>query len=115
MRVNMLMIETLGYALSSSHDQLRCTGRSLGQAFEAIGFALRNPGSEVKIRDHFGTSNSDIILFQKVKGIVEDFGLEFITFGINDLTITYNPFKEMEILKEDIVVDGIKYRRVYEG
>ena len=83
----------------------RRTGKSTGIALMKIGEALHNPNKRIFIRDHYGTREADRILFKTVERLYHELGLKNFTFRLNDTSIKYSLYCEVEA-PERILSDG---------
>lgn len=80
-------------------------GRALGQstalALKYIAEAMQNPHQKVKVRDHLQPTNyaADRRLLEKVMGIADTLGLDWLRFNRVYNTISYHPTVELEEIK----------------
>ncbi len=58
----------------------RHTGRSTIQALRCIALAIENPGTKIKVSDHYGTINANKLLCDQVREMVSQMCLRDFTF-----------------------------------
>lgn len=68
----------------------RSVGRSTVIALRVIADSIDQPGTPLRVHDHWPTQMASAELFGMVKGIVDKLGLTGFTFNVRDLTITNN-------------------------
>ncbi len=81
MKINRTLVAALierGSPLKGIAD--RQTGRSTIQALRYIALAMENPGTEMKIRDHYQTTEANRRLCDRVRRMVNQMCLRDFTF-----------------------------------
>lgn len=101
MRINRVLLKR--FIEQYGGDQDRCTGRTLGIAFAALGDAMKNPGLEVVLKDHHPSREADKNLAGEVEGIIHVLGLRFLELkhkargNHTEYILRYNPFVEVDL------------------
>lgn len=100
------MVKELGPARGVAEFNTRATGRSTGQALHAIGSAMTNPGTEIRIVgvDHFleigsGKANRHQV-DQHFRALVQSLVGDMKGFSFTPTHITFNPIVTEEVYVE---------------
>lgn len=76
-------------AYGGGHPQERRTGRSTALALKYIAEAIENPRQPVQIRDHHDVLRAHRDLFERVREMVRQLGLEHMVFREHGNTVTF--------------------------
>ena len=69
----------------------RRTGKSTAQALSGLAWAIKNPGTPLRIKDHCGTLQADHHLLDTMRKMVEQLGLRNFVFSHGGCTVTFHP------------------------
>lgn len=73
----------------------RCTGKSTGNVLSIIGAAMTNPNKPIKVSENGDWT--DRHLYDMTWKLIEKLNLKYFTLRRTDMTLTYNPFVEVEV------------------
>lgn len=68
----------------------RCTGRSLSIALKTISEAIRRPGQEIQVIDHFPSRKADRFLLDMIRDTIMRLDLEGFSYNVTDITIRFD-------------------------
>jgi hypothetical protein len=81
--------DKLFLALIGKKNTDRRTGRSTALAFRLISDAILNPNMPIRIIDHYGTHQANMMLANMIVDIIEKTGLQYLTINGANLTLKF--------------------------
>lgn len=100
------MVTLCGHAVGVQQFNTRCLGRTTGQAFLAIGQAMCNPGTEIRIskvdhaKEHELCSTSWRTLDKNFRGVLQSLIGDLKGFSFTDTHLVYHPIQTVETYVE---------------
>jgi hypothetical protein len=67
----------------------RRTGKSTRLALRTLLEALESPGKAIPVKDHFGSRQTDKMLFESIQDMAKRLDLEYLEFNRSNLTVRF--------------------------